>query len=178
MTNNIHIKYYDEINYYYDLLTRSITPEDFETIKSTLNQPDESYQEHIESLTNNKKTKEETIEHISNFLKLYPEFLDENYLTIIKHVNKSIETNQSGLKQGVYKKLLEYADELKDGRIDESGESGDESGEEENNEDDMSADEINVQVGNSTIALKTYHDPLLIHLYSIVFTAFSAKYEF
>jgi hypothetical protein len=182
MANNIHINYYDETNYYYDLLLRSITPEDFETIKTTLDQPDESYDEHIQSLLEQKRPKEETIEHISEFLKLYPEFLDESYIDIMKHVNRSIETNQAKLKQGAYKQLLEYAEELKEGKVDyydEEGEHVDEENvDEEYDADEIFTDEINVQVGNNTITIKTYHDPLLIHLYSIIFTAFTAKHDY
>ena len=172
----LHVQYYDAIYKYFTTIVKTVNKDDFETVKKTVGDEEieETYELHIEALMNSLKPKEETTIHIAEFLKQYPEFTDKYYLRMVKRVIESVETSSDKIKKEVYNKLLQYGDEVKDGRRANNGpyDSDDSEGEESQYEDD----EIHVRIRNADVILKTYHDPLLIHLYNILFTTFSARY--
>ena len=170
----LHVQFYNAIYEYFTIIVKAVNENDYETIKETIDEgADETYEEHIEALMASLKPKEETIQHTAEFLERYPEFTDIYYLKMVKRVIQSIETSTEKIKRDVYKKLVQYADELKEGRRANNGYDSDDPDVPESQYED---DEIHVKIRNADVVLKTHHDPLLIHLYSILFTTFSARY--
>lgn len=159
---------YDEVYAYYDFLITSIQPQDYAMLQQTLHYP-ETYEEHIESLRSTMKTPQETIDNIKKFLTKYVEFQDDQYLAILQFVNRRIQSNPEHLKQEAYKILQqEAANNPPPPPL-------------EDNEDEASSfadipEILELQMGNSTIALETYSDPLMTNLYGILMIAFQAKY--
>ena len=174
-------------NEYYFLLMASINESEFELVKNSL-QITESYEEYINILNSGLKPENETIDHIIDLLNLYPEFQDEQYVDIIKYVINIIEKNPEKLKEQAYKKLMhditknenssseydiENDDEINN-HYNQDDTNNNESIDEYSNSDSYDSDSgiITFTIGNSEIKLETFNDPVLRHLYKIIFPAF------
>lgn len=163
MKTTIENLMYEKISKYYNLQMDSIGPEEYTFIQKTIGYP-ETYSEHMQSLKDALRPKEETIQHIKEFITKYPEFRKEQYLAILDYINQIIETDPVKAKQAGMEALLKAQEEL-----------------DSDSESTMTSSQADIPefiefpIGNQNIKLPSYQDPLLISLYSVCMVAFDTK---
>lgn len=192
---------YDAINRYYSILIGSITPDDYNSIKDVLKYTDD-YDDHIKHVKSFIKESTFTIEKISEFLESYVEFQRNHYVTMINVICDEIEKNPKKFKQEAYKGILKFAEQLDEYNEDEYSDDNEVQNSNEDDEvQDFNEDEINkinnneiqndeeidfsdesengiFYIGNNEIILKTYGDPLIRNLYTVLFMTFETENNF
>jgi len=158
---NIAQGLYQEITEFYMFLIESIEPDDYERMKEHLGYT-ESYEEHINSLTEGVPSRETTLNQIKEFLTIYREFIDEEYITVLKQLNSRIQMNRELCKIQAYQILQQQSEQFKQGEEKRSQRGGTQS-------------KIETIIGGKFMSFNTYNNPLLVSLYSLLLVWFSLK---
>lgn len=172
-------QYLSEIKEFYSFLTNSITPEDYELLQSEFGY-EESYEDHIESLSKDIPDDETTIQQIEIFLNTYVVFQDDIYVGMIRQLNKKLSNSDSeqSCKHNAYL-LMRDLDKHDKASAQDTTVHPDDLESNLNTDDVLARQEnaenglIRVQLGSSIITLETHHNPLLSSLYSILMSIFS-----
>lgn len=149
---------YDHISEFYMFLVNAIEPEDYVRMQEHLGYT-ESYQDHINSLTEGIPSKETTLQQISDFLGQYRVFVDEQYVTVLKQLNDKIHQNREMCKLQAYQILQQQSESLKqrEAQLNQG----------------MTQSKIEVLIGGKIMSLNTHNNPLLVSLYSMLLLWFS-----
>ena len=151
---------FEQISEFYTFLIESIEPVDYERMQSQLGYT-ESYDEHMTSLTDGVPSKEITIKQIIQFLNKYREFIDDEYITVLKQLNQKIQLNRDLCKMQAYQILQQQSEQLnKDQRNIERG---------------MTQATVEAIIGGKVMSFETHNNPLLVSLYSLLLVWFSLK---
>jgi len=147
---------FDEIDEYYKFLVESITPEDWPIMQEELGYI-ETYEEHRESLIENVPEPSETRQQIQAFLNRYQEFSNPKYIELMKMVNKRLSASRDHVKANAFEILKRNNEGL------------------QKKTEAMSSDTFSVRIQNKQMDFPTFHNPLIVSLYSILITWFSME---
>ena len=152
---------FNEISEFYTFLIESIDEDDYTRMKSELGYT-ESYEDHINSLTDGVPSPEKSIEQITEFLNTYREFVDKEYITVLKQLNTRIQMNREMCKMQAYQILQQQSTQLQDSQ--------------KNMERGMTQGKIEALIGGKVMSFDTHNNPLLVSLYSLLLVWFSLKH--
>ena len=153
-------KLYLQISDFYTFLVESIGPDDYINMQQHFGYT-ESYQEHIDSLTEGVPDKETTIQQITDFLKVYKEFEDPDYIKVLTQLNSRVQMNRELCKMQAYQILTQQSQQLKQ--------------REEQMQRGMTQGKVEAIVGGKVMSIESYNNPLLVSLYSLLLVWFSLK---
>ena len=151
---------YDEISEFYMFLVGSIEPEDYSRMQDHLGYS-ESYEQHISSLTEGVPHQETTLAQIIDFLSTYREFIDPEYVTVLKQLNQRIQMNKELCKMQAYQILQQQSEQLQDTQ--------------DNLEKGFTQSKVEALIGGKIMSFDTHKNPLLVSLFSLLLVWFSLK---
>lgn len=152
-------KFYEQIQEFYMFLIDSITAEDYVNMQKEFHYV-ESYEEHKNSLTEGIPEKETTINCIIDFLCQYQEFVNDEYVSVLKKLNEKLHHNKELCKLHAYKILQKHSKDNQQSSYTKG----------------FTQSNMNFSIQNTKFTLNTYSNPLLVSLYGLLMTWFSLKY--
>lgn len=168
---------YEQISEFYMFLIESIEPEDYERMQTHLGYT-ESYDEHINSLTEGVPQRETTISQIVDFLNKYREFIDDEYITVLKQLNSRIQMNKELCKMQAYQILQQQREHQQHRQLqrDSQPEHQHQHFQIETDNSKQTQPKVEALIGGKIMSFDTYNNPLLVSLYSLLLVWFSLKH--
>lgn len=161
ITKNAAEALYEQISEFYMFLVNSIDPEDYIKMQEHMGYT-ESYEEHINLLTEGVPSRTTSIEQITLFLNQYQEFINKDYIGVLEQLNSRIQMNKDVCKMQAYEILTKQSDSFinKHEQIDRG----------------MTQGKVEAIIGGKLMSFDTFNNPLLVSLYSLLLVWFSLKH--
>lgn len=148
---------YKKVKDHYDIIINSISEDDYDVLREEL-ELEQDYEEYIQKLKADLKPSSETIMHLNDFLKKYPEFTKKYYLYILDFANDRLLKSSNTIKRNTTEFIKIQKEQNKPiSQITDI------------------PDKLELPLSNSNVELETYSDPLLVALYSMLFMGFTSK---